>query len=725
MLQARGRSRQVSNTALARQASEERRSSQPNIISPIPVKAARPPSFRSSSPSPPSSASMSPDYDLPASPPRSLEDQVHVAYALDDIHLAKILLLRLKGIEVTSDDDPRIAAVQDEDFDFCFVPNGRLMDDTDEKAIKDMQTKELERMEERRRFDRLRICEKFWEDQKRRFREERLAVFRLRERKWMEEEDRRRTAEQQQKERHRIQRAAEKAVQRTRARLVCYDNHPPTSEKRAGQQFVYDVMIHSTSSSPTRFSSPTISHSKSKFRPPVFDDSRSIPFTAVLESMQGSLFPASSEDSGNSPSTSKSTSIARTHDQRRLLDALLIEIKWTEEELRNRKGKQKVHFRTSLPCLACSIASPSTSHTSSTASSSSSVSRASSWLSFAASTSSSPTDPITPPTSPSPSTSSRTGWFKSSVAPRPKSWIITSNNNPRLRHSCNLHSRFTPVSSSESPLPLNPTHPTYPTPMSYHGRGRSTSTVRAAREGAGLLVRRMSRFMEIAKEFNQTYVNLALSNSPEPVSTDSGEMSNAPDLNSSMHKRRLWAPGYRVNQCDVTTFLNVSSFEAGSSGSGSGSDSDTAPSTSRDVSSPPLKYIPLVSPPNSKPPRTTLPDQLPYQRVFKPLPTPIRSPFRCHVLSELHTMYPSVSDPSPLSSPSSYNPLLHQVTWRIRSVGNPMYLRLKALHTVIWKGGMVWEGRGRDTAFGGGRERVVGVAYDGIGRSSLCWEVKF
>lgn len=52
-------------------------------------------------------------------------------------------------------------------------------------------------------------------------------------------------------------------------------------------------------------------------------------------------------------------------------------------------------------------------------------------------------------------------------------------------------------------------------------------------------------------------------------------------------------------------------------------------------------------------------------------------------------------------------------------MGNPVYLRLKALHNVIWKGGMVWEGRGRDTALGGGRERIVGVAYDGVGRSSL------
>jgi hypothetical protein len=737
MLPSRGRSRHVSVTALARQASEERRSSLPYILSPIPVKAGCPPSFIPSlSPSPPSSASMSPDsYDLPASP-QSLEDQVHVAYALDDIHLAKILLLRLKGIEVTSDDDPRIAAVQDEDFDICFVPNGRLMDDTDEKFIKEMQTKELERLEEKRRFERLRIWEKIWDEQKRKFREERLAVFRLRERKWMmEEEDRRRTADQQQKERSRIQKAAlaEKAVQRTRARLVCYDSLPSTPEKRPGQQFVYDFMVHS---SPARVSTPSLSLSRSYLCPPVFDDSRSVPFTAVLDSMQGPLFPVSTEDHIDSPSVSRSTS--RTHSQanqrrqHQLLNALLVQVQWNEEERRNRKGKQRAHLRRSLPCPACSVIS---SPTSPTPSASSSISRTSSWLSFAASTSSSPTDSITPSTSPAPSvSSSKSGWFKSPLAPRPKYPTTTSNlHNPTLRHSCNLHSRSTPVLPSESPLHLNPTHSSnrmHSTLMSYHGRRRSTSTVRAAKEGAGLIVRRVSRFMEIAREFQQTYVNLALSNAPEPRNWEPGgercRSTDVSDPNSSIQKSKLRAPGYRAKQRDVTAFLDVCSSEAGSSPSGSGlgpGSETTAASTFQDIlSPPPPKYIPLTSPSTSDPPRTILPDPLPYSRVFQPLPVAIRSPFRCHALSELHTMYPSVSDPSPLSS---YNPFLHQVTWRIRSVGNPVYLRLKALHNVMWKGGMVWEGRGRETALGGGRERVVGVAYDGIGRSSLSWEVKF
>lgn len=732
MLHPRGRSRQVSDTALARQASEERR-----FQSPIPLKPEPPPSFmRSPSPSPSSSASMSPDYHaLPASPPLSLEDQVHVAYALEDIHLAKILLLRLKGIEVTSDDDPRIAAVQDEDFDFCFVPNGRLMDDRDEKAIKEMQTKELERLEERRRFDRLRNCERIWDDQKRRLREERLAVFRQRERKWMEEEDRRREQPlQRHEERHRVQKAAlaEKAAQRNRARLVSYDNLPTAPEKRLGQHFLYDFMIQ-----PSRLSNtPSLSYSRPHLRGPIFDDSRSIPFSTVLNSMQGPLFPVSNEDLDNATSTSRSTSRTSQVGRRRkrqLLENLLVEIQWPEDDRRNRKGKEKAHQR-SLPCPACSIASSPTSHLSPASSASSSISRTSSWLSFAGSSQSTSTDPFTPPASPAPSipSPSKSAWFKSSLSSRPKSSITTSSGrDSSLRHSCNSHCHLTPVSSSESPLPLNPTH-SAPS-ISYDGRRRNPGTTKASKEGAGLLVR-VSRFVEIAKEFQQTYVNLAISNSPERGSrreTGSREKCGSGDvssLNLSKHNGKLREPGYRVSQCDVTAFLNVSSPEAVSS-SEAGPDTTTASISQDDTSSPPPpRYIPLRPPSSSNPPRTILPDQLPYRRVFKPLPMPIRSPFRCHALSELHTTYPSVSDPSSfINTSSSYNLFLHHgpLTWRIRSVENPVYLRLKALHHVIWKGGMVWQGRGRDTALGGGRERVVGVAYDGVGRSSLSCEIFF
>jgi hypothetical protein len=72
-------------------------------------------------------------YDSPPPPPQSIEDQLHVAYALDDIKLAKIILLKLKGITVTGDNDPLIDTVRDEDFDAYFVPAGGLVIDIGEK----------------------------------------------------------------------------------------------------------------------------------------------------------------------------------------------------------------------------------------------------------------------------------------------------------------------------------------------------------------------------------------------------------------------------------------------------------------------------------------------------------------------------------------------------------------------------------------------------------------
>ncbi|OJT12465.1 hypothetical protein TRAPUB_10991 [Trametes pubescens] len=36
---------------------------------------------------------------------------MHIAYTLENMHLAKVLLIKLRGIEVNGDDDPRIAQV--------------------------------------------------------------------------------------------------------------------------------------------------------------------------------------------------------------------------------------------------------------------------------------------------------------------------------------------------------------------------------------------------------------------------------------------------------------------------------------------------------------------------------------------------------------------------------------------------------------------------------------
>jgi hypothetical protein len=146
-MQRRGRSRQVSNTALARQASEERRSRS---------------FYLSTSPSPSRSPSpLSPKDDESSD---NLRDQLHYAYSVDNIHLAKIILLRLRGISITSSDDPRIAAVQPEDFDECFIPGGGLMSDKEDWArVEEMQAREQEKQEEARRIWKQREQAGTWE----------------------------------------------------------------------------------------------------------------------------------------------------------------------------------------------------------------------------------------------------------------------------------------------------------------------------------------------------------------------------------------------------------------------------------------------------------------------------------------------------------------------------------------------------------------------------------
>ncbi|KAF9270834.1 hypothetical protein L218DRAFT_1072185 [Marasmius fiardii PR-910] len=272
----RGRSRSISTIALARQASEERRLSllvtatttsasltpsttrtvshpsttplvsiidlttsndheeQDCIYPASPTDSSSSSEFMASGM--PTNLSCSGSSSLP--PPLTLQDQVHVAYASDNIHLAKILLLKLKGIEVTSDSDPRIAAVQPEDFDECFIPAGGFMSQEDEEVIKEMQRVERERLrveqesrqrreheeaERRRRREWELHCEKIWEGEKRRMREEKKFLERKREeerRRWEDAERKRKeAAERRVTAASRYSSRSSLAITKTKARL--------------------------------------------------------------------------------------------------------------------------------------------------------------------------------------------------------------------------------------------------------------------------------------------------------------------------------------------------------------------------------------------------------------------------------------------------------------------------------------------------------------------------
>ena len=86
-----------------------------------------------------------------------------------------------------------------------------------------------------------------------------------------------------------------------------------------------------------------------------------------------------------------------------------------------------------------------------------------------------------------------------------------------------------------------------------------------------------------------------------------------------------------------------------------------------------------------------------YERVF-PVPPPLpRSPFR-----------PPFTPACRLS--------------RMRPVANPVLLRLQALHNMCAHHAIAWQ-RAREGSLAAGKEKMVGVAWEGIGRSGLGWEV--
>ena len=58
----------------------------------------------------------------------------------------------------------------------------------------------------------------------------------------------------------------------------------------------------------------------------------------------------------------------------------------------------------------------------------------------------------------------------------------------------------------------------------------------------------------------------------------------------------------------------------------------------------------------------------------------------------------------------------------MRPVANPVLLRLQALHNTCQRSAIAWR-RAREGSLAAGKEKMVGVAWEGIGRSGLGWEV--
>ncbi|KAJ7172245.1 hypothetical protein C8R46DRAFT_1032329 [Mycena filopes] len=371
----------------------------------------------SRSPSPPSSAeSVSPrsPQSREPTPPPTLEDQVHIAYADDDIHLAKVLLLRLQGIEVTSDNDPRIAAVKDEDFDACFIPFGGL--DDGRGNLPPINTKQPPVVQpDPARADALRAKELLWESEARRFTEERNRCAALKRR----QTDSHRAATLEE-ERVRLMRQKEAAaavvdLRRKRmkptARTLNFALVPPVPAPRP-QRFTYDFPFTPRNITPRVPSSSmpqrraTLSAEPRREEQQQQSETRGatrVTFQQVLASMRGELFP----DPVTLVRPSGGADRDKARRQRALLDALLV----AGVDLNELNGKGKGRERTvPVRCAGCSPSVSLPPAAASSPSSSSGLSRAGSWLSFASSSSS----------------TSSTSTSRSSTSTAPSSWASAS-----------------------------------------------------------------------------------------------------------------------------------------------------------------------------------------------------------------------------------------------------------------------------------------------------------
>ncbi|KAI0830792.1 hypothetical protein BC628DRAFT_1312772 [Trametes gibbosa] len=657
-------------------------------------------------------------YDSPPSPPRTLQDQTHVAYPLDHIHLAKIFLLKTHDA-----DDPRITQLRDEDYASTFVSPGRLqLDDATAARVREEERRATEAQKARQRQERLRMLERKWEKSSYRIKSEKERIARQRD----EEARLRRRAELAARERERERARKEEAARAARhsqlriasgppRQLLCYDSlrnadarFPKPSSPRERQHdstsslFLYDIMP----SPPSR----PLSLSRSLSTSPIDKDclslpraqrelalqharsvSRSVPFGDVLTAMHGPLF---FDDVNCRPH------VRPTRQQAELLailmepaDARQPDIKGKGREAPVLKTQRGDHVKdaTALGATRSSTLESISSASSGTSySSASTVTRSGSWFSFGSRSSlrSASTALTTPSSSP------RTPTKVIILSSDPLSTSPTSIEPPRAPSRCSKRPTAPSVPASDHPLSL----PAPPKPKSREGLaiGRGRPLTRRAGQPeqsddrsppyASGLVHRVSRsvstLMDFAAQFQKAYVKATMFSAGVDLYTraDSLSASRSPSrspVRSAPRVRGTSVPvrgrtgglkpeGYRVRPTDAHTFTALALAE------------ESTAQLQRTL-------IPLGLP-------CTVP--LPsHERVF-PLPPPLpRSPFR------------------PQFAPQG-------VLSRLRPVANPLLVRLQALHNVCRAYGIQWPG-----SAGALKEKVVSVAWEGVGRSGLGWEV--
>lgn len=424
------------------------------------------------------SPSVTLDYfDRPPSPPRSLKDQMQVAYALDDMHLAKVLYLKLQGVEVTGDDDPRIATVKDEDFSSSFVPCGKLeLDESLTRRCREEEQRERERRRRARREARLRACERIWESNVAWLREENTKVARRKEEEAMQRRRISREAREREREREREARERELETLRhtrqvrfsalTQRPLLDYSTlsherspqhrspSPPHEESPLQYSFMpCNIPRHSPpttrGASPPDHNTLTLHRLQHEFAQSL---NRTVRFAEVVASMHGPLFPAD-----ESPALRSQAKMSRS--QRELFDSLF-ESNDSEDERASVKGKAREGTRskrasmqaeaTGRSCIACSGSTRTSSSMPASgsviSSSASTITRSNSWFSFGSRSSASTA--LTTPSSSLLSSKSPS----QSLSPILSSSLLHTD--PKsIGHSCQ-HRPLTPVPATEDPLRL-------------------------------------------------------------------------------------------------------------------------------------------------------------------------------------------------------------------------------------------------------------------------------
>ena len=349
----RGRSKDVSPVALARQASEERRRNSTSIMAHYPLPTdpqSLSPFFlpaTSSSPSPPASSfTLTPPDSTPLpSHPRTCIIHIDDSYAPINPHKSS----SAHGIKL----EPLPHSVQPHlSFSLPSDPLGGKP----VSRVKGAQ-RERDRARAKCRYETLARAEQVFATVLARSRRERLSTVVLRTHKKDERKERERvTPEHERPERERDHRRPH--ADRPSCRVLTHATHPtPVSQQRpATDRFTYAFPVSPTSSLPnsaparqqqgglkSRLGLSTMSNAKAT-------NTRSVSFDDVRASMGGVLFPTASGDSATS----------KTRRESELLGTLLEAVRWEEGE----RWQQRVRVKAStllLPeltfeCGACASA---------------------------------------------------------------------------------------------------------------------------------------------------------------------------------------------------------------------------------------------------------------------------------------------------------------------------------------------------------------------------------